>query len=607
MFLTLAAAILLSFTTKYSLAADIPSQLNCTRTIRVDRKAPCSLRDEAIGKNEIVCFKADSGHVQLWYDREWRHGYKHSKLLSYGGCDENLRKMKKWKAMSRCFSFISNTNCLKVVNRELGDFFFLLCAVDYKGCLSNIRQRHLKWRPCSVQDTTKTPAKKKPSKNAKAQRSKANPTPPVVKRQLKGQHGLFKSPNYPQNYGTNQNYAYIITFPENKRIQLVFSHVDLAKPDSDGECTKDYIRIYDGIKTWSSKLYTFCGNGSEYVNKPIVSKNNELKITFVSDKENGNNKGFKATYGVYQEPIVTKVIKKKMTGVIIGTACGLFFFAITLLAICQSRRVTELYVQSEEQTLNGDSDVVQEKAPPSYDIVMASPEKYPVSLYPMNSKEDHWIEIPENEELPAYPGLPPTRKEPEDDVQEYNSEREMTEDNELTQDVETDEKLNGQDSDVCSITRDTSIWVVGLREESKLGIDARKGSFAGDESDEGGSDVGEDDMGESDVGEDDVGESDVGEDDVGEDDVGEGDIGEDDVGESDVGEDDVGRSDVGESVGGRDVREENGVEGCGVKIVETSGIRKESDLQKGSDIKRVFDTKIDVGFHELSMRTTNSV
>ena len=62
-----------------------------------------------------------------------------------------------------------------------------------------------------------------------------------------------------------------------------------------------------------------------------------------------------------------KKIKKKMTGVIIGTASGLFFFALTVLAICQSRRATKLYVQSEEQSVNGDPDVVHEKAPPTYD------------------------------------------------------------------------------------------------------------------------------------------------------------------------------------------------------------------------------------------------
>ena len=78
--------------------------------------------------------------------------------------------------------------------------------------------------------------------------------------------------------------------------------MDLGKPDSDGNCTKDYIGIYDGTAPWSSLLYKFCGNGEEFVNKPIVSKKNELKIIFISDNYNGNNKGFNAFYRVYQEP-----------------------------------------------------------------------------------------------------------------------------------------------------------------------------------------------------------------------------------------------------------------------------------------------------------------
>ena len=81
-----------------------------------------------------------------------------------------------------------------------------------------------------------------------------------------------------------------------------FSHVDLGKPNSDGNCTKDYIGIYDGTKDWSSLLHKFCGNGSEFVNKSIVSKSNELKIRFISDNHDGDNNGFNASYSVYQEP-----------------------------------------------------------------------------------------------------------------------------------------------------------------------------------------------------------------------------------------------------------------------------------------------------------------
>ncbi len=59
----------------------------------------------------------------------------------------------------------------------------------------------------------------------------------------------------------------------------------------------------------------------------------------------------------------------QVTGVVIGTACGLVFLALTFLAVCHSRRLTLLqFVRRhyDVQSIYG-PDAIQEKAPPSYD------------------------------------------------------------------------------------------------------------------------------------------------------------------------------------------------------------------------------------------------
>ena len=60
---------------------------------------------------------------------------------------------------------------------------------------------------------------------------------------------------------------------------------------------------------------------------------------------------------------------QKVTGVVIGTACGLVFLALTFLAICNSRRLSLMHFRRRNYDIqsNYGSDAIQEKAPPSYD------------------------------------------------------------------------------------------------------------------------------------------------------------------------------------------------------------------------------------------------
>ena len=73
---------------------------------------------------------------------------------------------------------------------------------------------------------------------------------------------------------------------------------------------------------------------------------------------------------------------QKVTGVVIGTACGLVFLALTFLAICNSRRLSLMHFRRRNYDIqsNYGSDAIQEKAPPSYDDGM-----YETSLIPVFS------------------------------------------------------------------------------------------------------------------------------------------------------------------------------------------------------------------------------
>lgn len=61
---------------------------------------------------------------------------------------------------------------------------------------------------------------------------------------------------------------------------------------------------------------------------------------------------------------------QKVTGVVIGTACGLVFLILSFLAVCHSRRLHVLRrrdARRYEISSTSGPDVVEEGAPPSYD------------------------------------------------------------------------------------------------------------------------------------------------------------------------------------------------------------------------------------------------
>ena len=101
---------------------------------------------------------------------------------------------------------------------------------------------------------------------------------------LIGPSGEIKSPNYPNNYGNNQECTWQITVPVNKQVRLDFS-------DFKTESGKDVLQVFD---TGSREpVITF--SGTTYKPPPITSSGRSLRIRLITDGAN-TMKGFKLAY-----------------------------------------------------------------------------------------------------------------------------------------------------------------------------------------------------------------------------------------------------------------------------------------------------------------------
>ncbi|XP_046466404.1 cubilin [Neodiprion pinetum] len=103
--------------------------------------------------------------------------------------------------------------------------------------------------------------------------------------------GVISSPNYPNNYPRNRNCEWLIQMPPNHHVNLTFTEFDV---EHTGNCTDDYVRIYDGSTRDAPILGSYCGNS----NPPTqISYDNELLVVLRSDSY-VTSKGFSATYNM---------------------------------------------------------------------------------------------------------------------------------------------------------------------------------------------------------------------------------------------------------------------------------------------------------------------
>ncbi|BES95605.1 calcium ion Hypothetical protein [Nesidiocoris tenuis] len=100
--------------------------------------------------------------------------------------------------------------------------------------------------------------------------------------------GSIHSVNYPQNYDSYVDCNYDIYISENKRINLTFVDFDI---DSDANCSRSYVKVFDGQMDSSAPSYTFCGNA---VPKPIISTTSKLIVRHNAGGR--TSKGFLANY-----------------------------------------------------------------------------------------------------------------------------------------------------------------------------------------------------------------------------------------------------------------------------------------------------------------------
>lgn len=92
-------------------------------------------------------------------------------------------------------------------------------------------------------------------------------------------NGRFTSPNHPSNYGRNQRCSLLIEAPHGHYIYLQFRSFHL---ESSSSCGYDYVEVYDGNETWSSKITRACGQRHQAPCE-IYSSGRFLYVKFRSD------------------------------------------------------------------------------------------------------------------------------------------------------------------------------------------------------------------------------------------------------------------------------------------------------------------------------------
>jgi cubilin len=96
------------------------------------------------------------------------------------------------------------------------------------------------------------------------------------------------STNYPGGYSNNMDCQWIITSEGPSKL-VVLKLLDFQL---ESNCSKDYVTIYDGYGTSSTKIATLCGEAPE---KEYVSSGSNMTVVFHSDSSN-NFKGFRFLY-----------------------------------------------------------------------------------------------------------------------------------------------------------------------------------------------------------------------------------------------------------------------------------------------------------------------
>ena len=113
-----------------------------------------------------------------------------------------------------------------------------------------------------------------------------------------GVSGEITSPNYPGSYGVMKDYYWRIATYRGRRIRLTMEVLDI---ESDSSCTRDFLKVYDGVSTNSALLKTYCGSTEL---SSVVSSRQYLYLHFRADAS-GSGRGFKLTWEAITEVATT--------------------------------------------------------------------------------------------------------------------------------------------------------------------------------------------------------------------------------------------------------------------------------------------------------------
>ena len=107
--------------------------------------------------------------------------------------------------------------------------------------------------------------------------------------EIVSEKGYLQSPNYPEDYRTNEDCIWKITVPPNYQVALRFQLFEIENHDS---CAYDYLEIRDGHSENSALIGKFCGHK---IPDDIRSSGNSLYVKFVSDNS-VSKAGFSASF-----------------------------------------------------------------------------------------------------------------------------------------------------------------------------------------------------------------------------------------------------------------------------------------------------------------------
>ena len=102
--------------------------------------------------------------------------------------------------------------------------------------------------------------------------------------------GTISSPEYPEHYPANQYCVWTITAPDSMAVQLDFTAFSL--PGEMGNCTDDYVQIFDVKFNRHTPIATLCGQSRPATQKTI---GNQMNVKLYGTNEAS---GFQASYSL---------------------------------------------------------------------------------------------------------------------------------------------------------------------------------------------------------------------------------------------------------------------------------------------------------------------